>query len=147
MLTYFNRFFQGELQQQLQQAKLIIQSQQVHIQRLESKNNRYNKLVEEIPIAGFDSLNSEPRDQEVRKQFINEVVYAYDNYFEKKFRETIGEVRELLSAANTESGLPQNMTRAEYDWFVRGIEAGIWKIDTWCNLLRSERSQQLQDNE
>lgn len=151
MFQKLKEFFRGkgELMQQNLQMKLIIKQLQIKNQELENSVEtltRRQTLGDAFPVAGFDSLNFEPTDTASRREMANEISMCYETYLEDKFKGSIGEIRQLLSAAHPEVGMPTNMTRAEYDWFVRGMEAGILKIDRWCTLMQSERLEGIQNN-
>jgi len=100
----------------------------------------------EIPIAGFDDLTYEPIDAENRQGYIERVDEFYTDILQKKLYVSISQLRELYGNAYMES-LGVNVSRGEYDWFTRGMEAGLFKIDEWCNTLKSERASILQENE
>lgn len=91
-----------------------------------------------IFVAGFDDLSHEPTDTEARKKYAAQVSEFYEDVLKAKIRTSIAEIRESLAAVGTGVGLPQNMTRTEYDFLLRGMEAGLWKIHDWATLLQGE---------
>ena len=91
-----------------------------------------------IPVAGFDDLSIEPTDEKQRKIYAARVDEFYEDILKKKIQVSIAEVRELLSAVGYTHNLPPNMTRDQYDFFLRGIEAFAWKIHEWATTLQGE---------
>ncbi len=101
----------------------------------------------DIPVAGFDTTDEEPTDPLARKQYLMDVDYFMDNVLNRKLKCSIADIREMLSNIGVARGLPQNMQRNEYDFFLRGMEAFAWKMHEWATLLQAERRSSLQDKE
>ena len=91
-----------------------------------------------LQVAGFDDLSHEPTDAKERMQYAARVGEFYEEVLKDKIRTSIAEIRETLAAVGTGGGLPQNMTRSEYDYLLRGMEAGLWKIHDWATILQGE---------
>lgn len=100
-----------------------------------------------VPIAGFDSTDDEPTDVIARQEYIKEVDFFMDRVLNSKLKCSIADIREMLSNINVAQGLPQNMQRNEYDFFLRGMEAFAWKMHEWATRLQGERRSELQDKE
>lgn len=98
-----------------------------------------------VPIAGFDSLEIEPLDQKERLRYAGMVSEFHDTILKAKIRTSVAEVRELLSNVGFTEGVPMNMSRDQYDFFLRGIEAGLWKIHEWASGLQAELKQNKSD--
>jgi len=98
-----------------------------------------------IPVLGFDSMDGEPTDTNDRRGYVERVDEFYTDILQGKLKDSIGQVRELYGSALMEGNL--GIPRSEYDWFVRGIEAGLFKINEWCVTLQAERNSVLQDKE
>lgn len=92
----------------------------------------------DLQVSGFDDLSHEPTDAKERMQYAARVSEFYEEILKNKIRTSIAEIRESLAAVGTGFGLPQNMTRTEYDFLLRGMEAGLWKIHDWATLLQGE---------
>jgi hypothetical protein len=99
-----------------------------------------------IPVAGFDDLQHEPTDANNRSGYVERVDEFYTDVLQKKLYTAIAEIRELYGNVYMDAQ-GMGITRAEYDWFVRGMEAGMFKIDEWCRTLQSERNSILQERE
>lgn len=99
----------------------------------------------QIPVAGFDSIDNEPTDTKTRASYCERVDSFYEDILKDKLYTSIAEVRELYGDINIRGGL--NLDRESYDWFVRGLESGLFKINEWCVLLSAEHQAQLQDKE
>lgn len=92
-----------------------------------------------IPLAGFDSLDIEPSDTNERIAYAAQVDEFHESILKKKLYISIAEIRELLGKfVFDQRGLPHNMTRVEFDFFLRGMEAGLWKIHDWATRLQGE---------
>lgn len=107
-----------------------------HLQELlkEKTSRQTNKIF----VSGFDDLSHEPTDTTAREQYAGRVGEFYDDILKAKISTSIAEIRHSLAAVGTEFVLPYTMTRSEYDYFLRGIEAGLWKINDWAVLLQGE---------
>jgi len=112
--------------------------------------DRLQKQIEEnirlqsrmVPLAGFDDLSHEPTDTKARMQYAATVGEFYDSILKVKIRTSVAEVRELLSNVGFTEGIPvANMSRDQYDFFLRGMEAGLWKIHEWATLIQAELKQ------
>lgn len=101
-----------------------------------AQKNEKNKIS--IPVSGFDDLMHEPSDTKERQQYAMRVSEFYDDILSQKIYTSISEIRQLLATVGVEVGLPQNMTRNEYDFFLRGMEAGLWKVHDWATILQGE---------
>lgn len=109
------------------------------------QKEKYDKVKAEldtqfkVPIIGLDTSDKEPADEAKRKDYCIEV----DNFFEfilkDKLTTSIAEIRRLLSNVGMEEGIPINMPRVEYDSFLRGMEASMWRLYIWCELKQAER--------
>jgi hypothetical protein len=97
-----------------------------------------------IPVAGFDNLAHEPTDAKERVAYAARVGSFYDDVLRDKVRTSIAEIRELLSSGSMVAGL-HNMERGQYDSFLRGMEAGLWKIHEWAITLQGELRNENQD--
>lgn len=100
-----------------------------------------------VPVAGFDSTDDEPTNPLERKEYIKEVDFFMDKVLNSKLKCSIADIREMLSNISVAQGLPQNMQRNEYDFFLRGMEAFAWKMHEWATRLQGERRSELQDKE
>lgn len=103
--------------------------------QLEEKTKNQSNL---IFVSGFDDLSHEPTDAKERERYASEVSDFYERTLKAKIRTSIAEVRESLAALSIGVGLPQNMTREQYDFTLRGMEAGFWKIHEWATILQGE---------
>lgn len=109
----------------------------------ELENARSKKREDRsVLIAGFDTLDYEPTDAKERKAYAATVAEFFDTILKEKIKSGVASTRAALSSVGYEVGTPPNMTRTEYDHFLRGIEAGLWKIHDWCTVLQAE----LRDN-
>lgn len=106
------------------------------LERLIRENTE--KQTNMIYVAGFDDLSHEPTDAAERKKYAAQVSEFYEDVLKAKIRTSIAEIREMLAAVGTGVGLPNNMTRSEYDFLLRGMEAGLWKIHDWAIILQGE---------
>lgn len=95
-----------------------------------------------IPTVGFDDTHVEPQDTKSRRQYCADVKVFYDNILNSKIKNAVAETRHLLSNVRMDENMPSHMTRSEYDYFVRGMEAGFWAINDWAIHLSGE----LQEN-
>jgi hypothetical protein len=102
------------------------------------KENTERLGMPQIYVSGFDSLAHEPTDGKERLVYAGQVSSFYEEILREKIRVSISEIRESLAAVGTGLGLPQNMTRTEYDFLLRGMEAGLWKIHDWATMLQGE---------
>lgn len=102
------------------------------------KENIERAGMPKIYVSGFDSTDHEPTDAKERLVYAGQVSSFYDEILREKIRVSIADIRQALAAVGTGFGLPQNMTRTEYDFLLRGMEAGLWKIHDWATLLQGE---------
>ena len=100
-----------------------------------------------IPVAGFDSTDDEPTNPLERKEYIKEVDFFMDRVLNSKLKCSIADIREMLSNVSVAQGLPYNMQRSEYDWYLRGMSDHAWKMHEWATRLQGERRSELQDKE
>ena len=100
-----------------------------------------------VPVAGFDSTDDEPTDPVARQEYVKNVDFFMDEVLNNKLKCSIADIREMLSNIGVAQGLPQNMQRNEYDFFLRGMEAFAWKMHEWATRIQGERRSQLQDKE
>jgi hypothetical protein len=91
-----------------------------------------------IYVSGFDGVEPEPSDPKERRMYAGRVSSFYEEILREKIRVSIADIRQALAAVGTGFGLPQNMTRTEYDFLLRGMEAGLWKIHDWVVVLEGE---------
>lgn len=91
-----------------------------------------------VPVAGFDDLSHEPIDSKERMRYAGSVSDFYDSILKVKIRTSVAEIRELLSNVGFIEGVPHNINRNQYDFFLRGMEAGLWKISQWAEMLQAE---------
>jgi hypothetical protein len=91
----------------------------------------------EIPVAGFDSTEPEPADLGERKQYCADISVFYDNILGIKLKMGVAEVRELIARMNR-LPMAENMSRSEYDFFLRGTESAYWNIHDWCIQRKAE---------
>lgn len=101
----------------------------------------------DVPLAGFDDLEVEPIKPSDRRQYIADVTIFFDNILHRKIKASIAEIRELLSNIGRQEGTPLDMSRVEYDMFLRGMEAAFWKMQDWAISLDAESKQELQDKQ
>ena len=137
----------NEIELLLLQKDAEIKGYQIEIINLENeRDNLYVKVQKnkkrEVPVAGFDDLSAEPQDTKERRQYCADVQVFYDNILHSKIKNAVAETRHLLSNVNKDENMPSNMSRSEYDFFVRGMEAGFWAINDWAVRLSGE----LQEN-
>ena len=125
---------------ELQMMKAKLQLMKDHAENLEALYEKIKKPV--VPVVGFDDISSEPQDTKQRLQYCADVKVFYDNILNSKIKNGVAETRHLLSNISKDANMPENMTRSEYDMFVRGMEAGFWAINDWCIRLSGE----LQEN-
>lgn len=90
-----------------------------------------------IPIAGFDNMDLEPTDEKERISYAAQVDEFYQNILKDKIYTSIGDIRQLLALASKSPGF-EGVPRNEYDFFLRGMEAGLWKISDWVEGLQAE---------
>jgi hypothetical protein len=102
------------------------------------KENTERLGMPKIYVSGFDSLAHEPSDTKERLVYASQVTEFYEQILREKIRVSIAEIRESLAAVGPGHGLPPNMTRTEYDFLLRGMEAGLWKIHDWAIMLEAE---------
>jgi hypothetical protein len=88
-------------------------------------------------ISGFDSNIHEPSDAAERKIYASRVDEFFEDILKDKIKVSIGEVRELLASPNKFTPISE-IERSEYDFFLRGMEAGLWKIHEWATVLQGE---------
>lgn len=117
-----------------------LQDSNDRIRQLEGmmKENTERVGMPKIYVSGFDNLNHEPSDPKERIEYASRVSNFHDEVLREKLRVSIAEIREMLAAVGTGAGLPLNMTRTEYDFLLRGMEAGMWKIHDWAVTLQGE---------
>lgn len=96
-----------------------------------------------VPISGLDSTDSEPTDEAKRKEYCIEVDNFFEMILKDKLITSIADFRGLLSNVGMQEGIPTNMPRSEYDSFLRGMEASMWKLHGWCLLMQAERKSYL----
>jgi hypothetical protein len=101
----------------------------------------------DIPVSGFDDLEVEPITGKKRQKYIADVTTFFDNILHRKIKSSIAEIRGLLSNIGRQEGTPLSMSRVEYDMFLRGMEASLWKMHDWAINLDAERKQDLIDKE
>jgi len=118
-----------ELHQQKEGAMDLLSELRV----LQAKNKR-----EAIRVPGFDDMSHEPTDEKQRKEYAARVTEFNTDILKPKIKTSIAEVRELLSSVGYISGMPPNMSREQYDFFLRGMEAMGWKIHDWAATLEAE---------
>lgn len=121
---------------QLKATEARLRSTEVRNDMLEMQIAKLKKPI--IPVVGFDNIASEPQDTKQRLQYCADVKVFYDNILNSKIKNGVAETRHLLSNVNKDESMPANMSRAEYDMFVRGMEAGFWAINDWCIRLSGE---------
>jgi len=97
-----------------------------------------------IPVAGFDDLAHEPIDAKERVAYAARVGSFHEDILRDKVRTSVAEIRELLASGSMVAGL-HTMERSEYDAFLRGMEAGMWKIHEWAVVLQGELRNENQD--
>ncbi len=90
-----------------------------------------------IPIAGFDNMDLEPTDDKERTSYAAQVDEFYQNILKDKIYTSIGDIRQLLALASKSPGF-EGVPRSEYDFFLRGMEAGLLKIVDWVEVLQGE---------
>lgn len=105
-----------------------------HIAELEKRIEQYCRLVK---VAGFDDLSHEPTGKKEREQYAGRVAEFHQDILGVKLRTSVAEIREMLAAVGRPPEL-HHMTREQYDFFLRGMEAGMWKIHDWATLLEGE---------
>lgn len=147
--TRIQKWFSPEGVSYSEHLKLRVELEATKFQLEEVKKQLLFKTAshKDFPIAGFDDLQSEPLKPKDRAQYIADVTLFFENIFHNKLKNTVAEVRELLSNIGRHEGTPLNMSRVEYDMFLRGMEAMCWKIIDWAQNLDAESKQVLQDNE
>jgi len=96
-----------------------------------------------IPIAGFDELYPEPFDPKERRKYAANVAEFHEEVLKTKIRMSVGEIRGLLANVGAMPGFSEGfptgvVTRDQYDFFLRGMEAGLWKINDWAESLSAE---------
>jgi len=97
-----------------------------------------------VPVAGFDDLSHEPIDAKERVAYAARVGSFHEDILRDKVRTSVAEIRELLASGSMVAGL-HTMKRSEYDAFLRGMEAGLWKIHEWATTLQGELRNENQD--
>lgn len=91
-----------------------------------------------IPIDPFDSFEDEPGTGDERKRYVAEVDDFYERILKKKIGSSVGRIRQLLASPVQEYATTD---RLEYDAFVRGMEAGLWKIHDWATVIQAENRE------
>ncbi len=132
-------------------ARLQDELRQLKMARLDDylRSAPVEKVVKKttVLVAGFDSTDDEPTDPLARQEYVKNVDFFMDAVLNTKLKCSIADIREMLSNIGVAQGLPQNMQRNEYDFFLRGMEAFAWKMHEWATRLQGERRSQLQDKE
>lgn len=100
-----------------------------------------------VPIAGFDSTDDEPVEAIARQEYVKNVDFFMDAVLNTKLKCSIADIRELLSNVSVVQGLPYNMQRSEYDWYLRGMSDHAQKMYEWGMRIQGERRAALQDKE
>jgi hypothetical protein len=127
--------------------KMELQYLQIKYDEIQKQLRFHKASHHDVPIAGFDELNDEPSSGKKRDAYVGDVVKFYNNILHRKIKVSIAEIRQLLSNIGRQEGTPLDMSRVEYDMFLRGMEAFAWKINDWAMVLDAERKQGLQDKE
>lgn len=104
--------------------------------RVELLEKRFN-----IGIAGVSVFSDEPIDEKNRENYVGEVHDFYDKFLKKKIILLISEIREELAALSSSS--PPQVRRDHYDWFLRGGENMLWKLNEWGETLSGEHQQNI----
>jgi hypothetical protein len=123
--------------------KLIEENLTLHLKDISS----WKKPKPVVPVAGFDTTFDEPQEPMARKKYIEDVDYFADAVLNNKLKCAIADIREMLSNVVVVQGLPYNMQRSEYDWYLRGMHDHAWKMYEWMITCQGERRSRLQDKE
>lgn len=121
-------------------AELIAVRKQLRDALIENAKIGKDKMV--IPVSGFDNLDIEPLDEKERLRYAGRVDEFYQDILRPKIQVQIAEIRRLIANVGYESYIPPNISRDEYDHFLRGMEASLWGINDWATTLQGE----LKDN-
>ena len=141
-VTRYDELYRQHLALTLEHEALKVRHEDV-VRRLQHTATTHK----DVPLAGFDDLTVEPRFGETRQAYIGMVGEFFETVLHTKLKVSIAEIRDLLSNIGRQEGTPLHLSRTEYDFFLRGMEAGLWKIHDWCTNLQAERRQSLQDKE
>lgn len=130
------------LRNEVTETQFALKASEELIRRLEQRNDnlewQLNFKKHSIPVVGFDEISNEPSDTKARRQYCADVKIFHDNILQSKIKGAIAETRNLLSNMSIDSGMPKDIPRAEYDAFLRGMEAGFWSINDWAERLSAE---------
>lgn len=96
-----------------------------------------------VPIIEVGINDPEPRDQEQRKVYVAEFSRFFETYLEQKLKHLIAYVREDLDwngwpDTTRPAGLPNGMSKAEYDWFLRGTSNAFRLLLEYGEQMKAE---------
>lgn len=118
-------------------SELQLARQKIFDLEMEKLHREKSKRGDKIQVAGFDNMDLEPTDEKERVSYAAQVDEFYQNILRDKIYTSIGDIRQLLSLASASPGF-ERVPRAQYDFFLRGMEAGLWKIVDWVEGLQAE---------
>lgn len=96
-----------------------------------------------VPIIEVGVNDPEPTDETQREAYVAEYARFFDTYLEKKLKHLIAYVREDLDwngwpDTTRPSGLPNGMSKAEYDWFLRGTSNAFRLLLEYGEQMKAE---------
>jgi len=140
-----NFFKQRETIEVLGKQVLQLRANQAALQQaLQDERNKTRGIPLRL-ISGIDDTEVEPSDTKEREEYTAQVQLFYDNILDAKLRSSIARVRQQLAQVGGQG--QYEMTREQFDHFLRGMEAMAWSLREWCETLSAERRAALQDKE
>lgn len=139
-LRKFKLLIEGKLPDYDEYLTVLNRKNELETEKAAREYHQSKKKIT-VPLVGFDSTSFEPTDTSARIGYLGQVDEFYEGILKDKLRGSIAEIRELLAGAVIDRSLPQNMTREQYDFLLRGMEAGLWKINDWAITLQGELRQ------
>lgn len=124
------------LEQQLKAEKLRSQLYKMNIEQSRKKDPI-------TLVAGFDSTEVEPQDAKERLEYCEQVFIFYENILKEKLRAQIAKIRQDLALIQGQEAY--GLSRDQYDFLLRGMEAQCWALDEWCQLRAAERRSVLSE--
>ena len=96
-----------------------------------------------IPIIEVGINDPEPTDEKQRQSYVTEFANFFDALLQKKLKHLIAQVREDLDWSGYRNrdyptGLPEGMTRAEFDAYLRGTSNAFRVLLEYGEQMRAE---------
>lgn len=140
----------GYYKKEIEDYKNIVKTLESVIDRQQEQikeGTKHLRVEDGILIAGFDDTECEPTDEKERKAYISEVDAFFESVLGPKLKVSIAEVRQQLGYLDSKAAHELGLTREQYDYALRGMEAMAWKIHEWAVGLQAERRSNLQEEE